>query len=127
MLMPDLKERARTLEELAGSAAFAAHEELPAIDEKALAALTPEARARLADLAEFLSAAPWEKADLEHWLRDYAEVKEVKLKDIAQPLRAALCGSLTSPPINAVLWALGRDESLLRIMAAAGAGTVIEG
>jgi hypothetical protein len=26
-----------------------------------------------------------------------------------------------------VLWALGRDESLLRIMTAAGAGTVIEG
>jgi glutamyl-tRNA synthetase len=127
MLMPDLKERARTLEELAGSAAFAAHEDLPAIDEKALAALTPEARARLADLAEFLSAAPWEKADLEHWLRDYADVKGVKLKDIAQPLRAALCGSLMSPPINAVLWALGRDESLLRIMTAAGAGTVIEG
>jgi glutamyl-tRNA synthetase len=49
-------------------------------------------------------------------------VKEVKLKDIAQPLRAALCGSLTSPPINAVLWALGRDESLGRIVAAAQPG-----
>ncbi|MBW6396250.1 glutamate--tRNA ligase [Roseomonas sp. HJA6] len=119
LLMPDLKERARTLEELAGAAAFVVHEGLPAIDEKAHAALTPEARTRLADLAEFLSAAPWEKADLEQWLRDYADVKEVKLKDIAQPLRAALCGSLTSPPINAVLWALGRDESLLRILAAA--------
>ena len=119
MLMPDLKERARTLEELAGAAAFAASEGLPAIDEKALAALTPEARERLADLAEFLSAAPWEKADLEQWLRDYADVKGVKLKDVAQPLRAALCGSLTSPPINSVLWALGRDESLFRILGAA--------
>ena len=119
MLMPDLKERARTLEELAGAAAFVAHEGLPAIDEKALSVLTPDARARLADLAEFLSAAPWEKADLEQWLRDYADVKGVKLKDIAQPLRAALCGSLTSPPINSVLWALGRDESLVRILAAA--------
>ncbi|MBR0652909.1 glutamate--tRNA ligase [Roseomonas terrae] len=124
MLMPDLKERARTLEELAGAAAFAAHEGLPAIDEKALAALTPEARARLVDLAEFLSAAPWEKADLEQWLRDYAEVKAVKLKDVAQPLRAALCGSLTSPPINSVLWALGRDESLFRILGAANATEV---
>jgi glutamyl-tRNA synthetase len=122
MLMPDLKERARTLEELAGSAAFAAHEGLPAIDAKAMAALTPDARARLSDVAEFLSAAPWEKSDLEQWLRDYAEVKDVKLKDIAQPLRAALCGSLTSPPINAVLWALGRDESLGRIVAAAQPG-----
>ncbi len=120
MLMPDLKERARTLEELAGSAAFAASEGLPAIDEKALALLTPEVKARLRDIAEFLSGAPWEKADLEQWLRDYAEVKGVKLKDVAQPLRAALCGSLTSPPINSVLWALGKDEATLRILAAAG-------
>jgi glutamyl-tRNA synthetase len=121
MLMPDLKERARTLEELAGAAAFAAHEGPPAMEAKALALLTPEAKARLADLAEFLAAAPWEKADLEQWLRDYAEVKGVPLKEVAQPLRAALTGSTTSPPINAVLWALGRDEALLRINAAAAA------
>jgi len=119
LLMPELKQRARTIEELAGSAAFAAHEGPPAMEEKALALLTPDAREMLRDLAEFLAAAPWEKADLEHWLRDYAQVKGVKLKDVAQPLRAALCGSTTSPPIHAVLWALGRDESLLRIRAAA--------
>lgn len=119
MLMPDLKERARTLEELAGAAVFAAHEGPPAMEAKALALLTPEAKERLRDLAEFLSGAPWEKADLEQWLRDYAEVKGVKLGQVAQPLRAALSGSTTSPPINSVLWALGRDESLLRILAAA--------
>ena len=122
MLMPDLKERARTIEELAGAAAFAAHEGPPAMEAKALALLTPDAKARLADLAEFLADAPWEKADLEQWLRDYAEVKQAKLKDVAQPLRVALAGSTTSPPINAVLWALGRDESLLRITAAAAYG-----
>ncbi len=122
MLMPDLKERARTIEELAGAAAFAAHEGPPAMEAKAIALLTPEAKARLADLAEFLADAPWEKADLEQWLRDYADVKQAKLKDVAQPLRVALSGSTTSPPINAVLWALGRDESLLRITAAAANG-----
>jgi glutamyl-tRNA synthetase len=119
MLMPELKERARTLEELAGAAAFAAHEGPPAMEAKALALLTPEAKARLANLAEFLAEAPWDKTELEQWLRDYADVKGVKLGQVAQPLRAALSGSTTSPPINAVLWALGRDESLLRIFAAA--------
>lgn len=119
MLMPDLKERARTLEELAGAAAFAAHEGPPAMEEKALSLLTPEAKERLQNLAEFLAEAPWEKAELEQWLRDYADVKGVKLGQVAQPLRAALSGSTTSPPINSVLWALGRDESLLRIFAAA--------
>jgi len=91
----------------------------PAMDGKALALLTPEVKQRLADLAEFLSAAPWERADIEHWLRDYAEVKQVKLGQVAQPLRAALTGTLSSPPIDAVLCALGKDEALLRILAAA--------
>ncbi|MBD0272026.1 MAG: glutamate--tRNA ligase, partial [Acetobacteraceae bacterium] len=72
-LMPDLKERAKTLEELAGSAAFAATEGPPPMEAKAATLLaTPEAKARLRDLAEFLTDAPWERVDLESWLRDYA-------------------------------------------------------
>ncbi|MGG5809522.1 glutamate--tRNA ligase [Falsiroseomonas sp. CW058] len=119
MLMPDLKERAKTLEELAGAALFAVADGAPAPDAKAAALLTAEAKARLADLAEFLGAAPWERRDLEQWLRDYAEVKGVKLGTVAQPLRVSLTGSTQSPPIDAVLAALGRAEALSRILAAA--------
>jgi glutamyl-tRNA synthetase len=118
-LMPDLKERAKTLEELAGSAAFAAQEGPPTLEPKAAALVTPEAKALLADLAQFLGDAPWERADLQQWLRDYAEVKGMKLGAVAQPLRAALTGSTQSPPIDAVLAALGRSEAVLRILAAA--------
>jgi glutamyl-tRNA synthetase len=119
-LMPDLKERAKTVEELANAALFAVANGAPEPDAKAAALLTPEVRERLADLAEFLSAAPWERRDLEQWLRDYAEVKAVKLGAVAQPLRVALTGSTQSPPIDAVLAALGRDEALARIRTAAG-------
>lgn len=119
LLMPELKERAKTLEELAGSAAFAAHDGPPAMEPKAEAMLTAEAKARLADLAEFLNDAPWERKDLEQWLRDYADVKGVKLGQVAQPLRVALTGSTQSPPIDAVLHALGRAEAMDRILAAA--------
>ena len=119
-LMPDLKERARTLVELADAALFAVAPGAPEPDAKAAALLTPEARARLADLAEFLGEAPWERRDLEAWLRDYAEVKGVKLGAVAQPLRAALTGSTQSPPIDAVLFALGRTEAMDRILAVAG-------
>jgi glutamyl-tRNA synthetase len=119
-LLPALIERAKNLRELAESAAFAVTDGAPAPDAKAAALLTPEARARLADLAEFLSALPeWTRADLEHWLRDYAEVKGVKLKEVAQPLRVALTGSTTSPPIDVTLEALGKGEALARILAAA--------
>jgi glutamyl-tRNA synthetase len=39
----------------------------------------------------------------------------IKLGAVAQPLRAALTGSKTSPGIYDVLLALGREESLARI------------
>ena len=118
-LVPDVLPRARTLEEAAEMCAFAIATMPIPMEEKAKATLTVEAKQRLRDLALFLNDAPWERADLEHWLRDYAEVKGVKLKDVAQPLRVALTGSLTSPPINAVLYALGRAEAIARILAAA--------
>ena len=44
----------------------------------------------------------------------------MKLGQVAQPLRIALTGSTQSPPIDAVLWALGRTEAVDRILAAAG-------
>jgi glutamyl-tRNA synthetase len=119
-LMPDLKERAKTLEDLAGAAAFAAVEGPPPMEPKAAALLTPDARARLADLARSLPHAPPERAGLERWLRDYAEAKGVKLGQVAQPLRAALTGSTQSPPIDAVLAALGRTEATGRVLAAVG-------
>ncbi len=118
-LMPDLKERARTLDDLANAAVFAVAEGAPLPDAKAAALLTEEAKALLANLAEFLGDAPWERADLEHWLRDYADVKGIKLGAVAQPLRVALTGSTQSPPIDAVLFALGRAEAVARILAAA--------
>jgi len=120
LLMPDIMPRARTLVEAADMAAFAvANIPLP-FEPKAEALLTPEAKERLKDLAVFLTDAPWERADLDKWLRDYADVKGVKLGAIAQPLRAALTGSTQSPPIDAVLFALGRGEAVSRMLAAAG-------
>ena len=120
LLIPDIMPRARTLNEAADMAAFAvANLPLP-MEPKAEALLTPEAKARLKDLAVFLTDAPWERADLDKWLRDYADVKGLKLGAIAQPLRAALTGSTQSPPIDAVLVALGRGEAVSRMLAAAG-------
>ena len=120
ILLPALQERAKNLAELAASAAFAVAAGAPAPDAKSAALLTPEARMLLGELATFLAAAVWERAGLEQTLRDYAEVKQVKLKDIAQPLRVALTGSTMSPPIDLTLFALGKPEALARISAAAG-------
>ena len=48
-------------------------------------------------------------------MRAFAERKGVKLGNVAQPLRAALTGRTTSPPIFDVLAVLGKAESLGRL------------
>jgi glutamyl-tRNA synthetase len=62
-----------------------------------------------------LQHVPWASADLEQAVRHFAHTEEVKLGKVAQPLRAALTGSASSPSIFEVMVALGRDESLARI------------
>ena len=47
--------------------------------------------------------------------RVYADETAQKLGAVAQPVRAAICGSLTSPPIFEVMEVLGKDEALGRL------------
>ncbi|MBZ8132309.1 glutamate--tRNA ligase [Afifella sp. IM 167] len=115
MLMPGLKERAKTLVELGHSAAFLFASRPLALNEKAEKILDAEARARLGRLAAKLKAAEWKMEALEEAVREFAEAEEVKLGKVAQPLRAALTGSNSSPGIFEVMLALGREEALARI------------
>ncbi|MFC7662445.1 hypothetical protein ACFQWF_05675 [Methylorubrum suomiense] len=57
----------------------------------------------------------WNASATESAVRRYAEEAGIKLGQIAQPLRAALTGRATSPPVFDVLAVLGRDESLARL------------
>jgi glutamyl-tRNA synthetase len=78
--------------------------------------LEGDAKKHLAALHErFAKLDAWEPAALEAATRAYAEEAGVKLGGVAQPLRAALTGRTTSPPIFDVLHVLGREESLARI------------
>ncbi len=117
-LMPQLKERAKTLVELADSAAFLARVVPLPMEPKAAALLTAEVRLMLRDVAAELAATDFSPPALDAALRSFAERTGRKLGQIAQPLRAALTGSTVSPGIDATLAALGRDEALARISAA---------
>jgi glutamyl-tRNA synthetase len=114
--MPGLKERARTLVELADSAWFIVEERPLKLDEKAAAILDTEARGVLKGLLPgFAALGEWSAAATEGVVRGYAEQTGLKLGKVAQPLRAALTGRSTSPGVFDVLAVLGRDESLGRI------------
>ena len=113
--MPGLKERARTLVELADAASYLFVRRPITADEKA-AALIEGGHEHLSGLLERLSATgEWSAETTEAAVRAYAEETGAKLGKVAQPLRAALTGRTTSPGIFDVLDALGRDESLGRL------------
>ncbi|MGB9644493.1 MAG: glutamate--tRNA ligase [Stellaceae bacterium] len=118
--MPELKLRPKTLAELAANARFLVAPRPIRLDDKAAKLLTPEARCLLADLIDRLRGAGWQPERLEDEIRSFADEKGTKLGSVAQPLRAALTGSLASPGIFLVMKILGREESLGRIADAAG-------
>jgi glutamyl-tRNA synthetase len=118
--MRELKPRAKTLAELADRARFyvAARPVRPSPDAAKL--LSPEARVLLGELSDQLAISDWEPAVLESSVRDFTAAKGLKLGAVAQPLRAALTGSLASPGIFEVMDVLGREETLGRLTDAAG-------
>jgi glutamyl-tRNA synthetase len=114
--MPSLKDRAKTLVDLIEAASFLWADRPLALDANAAALLTPETRGLIGALIPLLDAAPaWDAASTEAAVRSFAEGKGIKLGGVAQPLRAALTGRTTSPPIFDVLVVLGKDESLARL------------
>lgn len=118
--MPVLKPRAKNLDELAEGAAFLfAHRPLQ-LTEKAADILDEEARQRLRLLVDRLATENcWTIEALEASTKSIAEALGVGLGQLAQPMRAALTGTNTSPGIFDVLVLLGRDEALARLDAQA--------
>jgi glutamyl-tRNA synthetase len=114
--MPQLKLRAKDLDELASGAAFLFTSRPLPIDEKARALLDADGRERLARISQVLHGEnDWTIEALEATTKALAEELGLGLGKLAQPMRAALTGTTTSPGIFDVLVLLGRDEALARI------------
>jgi len=114
--MGGLKKRAKKINELTISASFYVISRPVPMDKTATAILDDGGRQKVADILPQLSAAQsWEAKALEELVRAHAEESGTKLGQVAQPLRAALTGSKTSPPIFEVMNVLGREESLNRL------------
>jgi glutamyl-tRNA synthetase len=122
--MPGLKPRATTLVDLAASAKFYVAVRPLVLSEQAIKLLDGAARARLEDLRPALEAVEvWNEQALEEAVRRHAQASDVKLGQVAQPLRAALTGSTTSPGLFEVMAVLGRAEVLARLADAASGRT----
>jgi glutamyl-tRNA synthetase len=122
--MPELKSRAKNLDELAEGATFLFRPRPLDLEPRAAELLAGAAPRLLARAWAALTALDeWTAETTEAAVRSVAEAAGVKLGQIAQPLRAALTGRTTSPGIFDVLMLLGRDESLARIADRMDGGT----
>ena len=118
--MPVLKTRARDLDELAEGAAFLFKTRPLGLTEKAEALLDGDARVILGQIADRLRTENnWTIEALEATTKSLAEELGLGLGKLAQPMRAALTGTTTSPGIFDVLVLLGREEALARLDAQA--------
>ncbi len=114
--MPEFKQRAKTLNELAENMEFLVLPRPLPVTGKAAKQLNTDAKRMLADLETALATVQtWTQESIEAAIRDFAETKGLKFGKVAQPLRAALTGGAASPGIFDLLTVLGREESLGRI------------
>ena len=68
-----------------------------------------------------LQLTAWSATAIHQLLGEFAIANGLTLGKLAQPIRLAVSGGTVSPPIDATLEILGKEESLARLNAAAGA------
>ncbi|WP_209347699.1 glutamate--tRNA ligase [Pontixanthobacter sp. CEM42] len=118
--MPVMKTRAKSVEELADGAGFLFAKVPLSMTDKAAKLLTDDGKELLSVISARLKAEnSWTIEALEATTKALAEELELGFGKLAQPMRAALTGTTTSPGIFDVLVLLGRDEALARIDAQA--------
>jgi len=117
-----LRDRAKTLVELAEFCRFYLVETIEPDPKAAAKHLTTAVAPALADLDMRLAAlSAWDEAAIEAAFQATIGAHEMKLGQLAQPVRVAMTGGTVSPGIYEVLAVLGRDRSLARLRRATAA------
>jgi glutamyl-tRNA synthetase len=109
-----LKERVRTLNELADAALLFYQ---PPLDDPALAVahLDEAGRAVLRSFRERAAGVAWERGALNTLVKQLVAEMKLKMPQVAIPLRVAITGRTQTPAIDAVLELVGREATLARI------------
>jgi glutamyl-tRNA synthetase len=114
-----LRERAKTLRELAEFLRFYVSDDIEPAPKAAAQHLKPEIAPALADLTQRLETLPaWEPAAIEAAFHHTMDAYHLALGKLAQPVRVAVTGGTVSPGIFEVLDVLGRERTIARLRAA---------
>jgi glutamyl-tRNA synthetase len=116
-----LRERARTLIEMAAAAEPYLTQEPTMESEAVQKFLTPAMAPILETLAQrFESAKDFSKETLERIFKVVLEESGLKMGQLAQPVRVALTGRAVSPGIFEVIDLLGREATMMRLWRGVG-------
>jgi glutamyl-tRNA synthetase len=118
--VPLVKERMHTVKEGVNYLRFLFADEVTP-DEKAAKLLGPDQADLLREAASRLEAVEeWTTEEIEGVLRGLQEARGLSARHAFQPIRAAVTGTLVSPPLFESIALLGRERSLARLRASAG-------
>ncbi|GIW46625.1 MAG: glutamate--tRNA ligase [Deltaproteobacteria bacterium] len=111
-----LRERAKTLKELADASLYFFTDEIEYDESARKKFLTPEIVPIFRDLIERLSSlSDFSASELQRVFGEIIEQKGLKLVQVAQPVRVALTGKTVSPGIFEVMEILGKEKVLERL------------
>ncbi len=115
LLLPVYREKVKTLQELVEATSYLFTENYP-LSEEAQELLKHGDAARFQRVVTALqNLADWQEASIKSFIKQMVKQENCKMPDIAQPLRAAITGSLHSPSVDVVLALLGREKALARL------------
>ncbi len=111
-----LKQRVKTLLELADNSLFYFTNDEISFDEKALLVIASDKMNMLPKLInELEKLSGWNHDSLFECSKSYGESIDLKLGKIMEPVRVAITGSTASPSMFEVMELLGKNESLRRL------------
>ncbi len=111
-----LKERVNTIVELADAAEYFYRALEPAAELKQQH-YSAQIRPALLDLRERLGSVEWNRAAISKVLKQVIADHQLKLPQIAMPLRVMVTGEAQTPAIDATLELIGREQVLARMSA----------
>jgi glutamyl-tRNA synthetase len=111
-----LRERAKTLEDLARSLRYYIAEEIEYNEKAKKKFLTRESLPGLRELKDCLASLPdFSSREIERVFRTIIERHDIKMAALAQPARVAVTGGAESPGIFEVLEIVGKEKTLRRL------------
>jgi glutamyl-tRNA synthetase len=114
--IPHLKERSRTLIELASSLGYIISDKVEFDPKAKKKFLKPETKKPLVKIrAKIAALGSTEHDAIEAAFKETIEEFGIKLKDLAQPVRVALTGGTTSPGIYDLVEILGKESTSARL------------